>query len=65
MVGAKTESEDSEDSRIFPYVLSKRSKMFSFENSYFYEKKASDHMCCFLGELFPKAQTYQFNICRF
>lgn len=66
MWGAKSDSsEDCEDSRIFPYVLSKRNRLISFENSYFFGKKENNHLCCYMAENYPKALAYQFNISRF
>lgn len=65
MWGVRNDFEECEDSRIFPFVLSKRNKLISFENSYFFDKKTSNHMCSYLAETFPKALSYQFNMSRF
>ena len=65
MIGTKNENEEAEDSRIFPFVLSKRHKMFSFEDFYFYDKNSSDSMTCVLTEMFPNVLAYEFKISRF
>lgn len=64
-MGVLNESEVAEDSRIFPFILSKRNKLFSFEKSVFFKKNENSSMCCVLNELFSKALIYQMNISNF